>query len=285
MEIYKLSDFEGEPEKCKPSRLTKHKQYGKMDSKAPESAGVFDLENHLKITDIRPAVKHDNRVNVFVNEKYAFSLDIVQVVELKIKVGQEITAEKLTEYKNASEFGKAYQRALEWVLVRPRSVQEIKDYLRRRERTNELKSLRAEWRRANEADVDGAADNTGGQSGRRRASRSAQEKPDFSEEIVGRLAKKGYVDDRKFAEFYVENRLVKKGVSARRLEMELIKKGISREIVTEVLGGAERSDEAEIKKIIARKRAKYTDDKLVQYLCRQGFSYELAKKMVMEDEG
>ena len=62
-----------------------------------------------------------------------------------------------------------------------------------------------------------------------------------------------------------------------------MKKGISQEIIDEVLG--ERNDEEEILKIIAKKRAKYTDDKLVTYLCRQGFSYDLARDLVEKTEG
>ena len=35
-----------------------------------------------------------------------------------------------------------------------------------------------------------------------------------------------------------------------------------------------------ILKIIEKKRAKYDDEKLVSYLCRQGFSYQLARNLV-----
>ena len=103
-------------------------------------------------------------------------------------------------------------------------------------------------------------------------------KYDFRDLIVERLVERGYVDDVKFARYYVENRFVKKGVSRKRLKMELMKKGISQDIVEEVLDG--RNDEEEILKIIAKKRAKYDDEKLVAYLCRQGFSYQLAKELV-----
>ena len=64
--------------------------------------------------------------------------------------------------------------------------------------------------------------------------------------------------------------------------MELMKKGISREIIDEVLNA--RNDEEEILKIIAKKRTKYTDEKLIQYLCRQGFSYELVRNLVQTYE-
>ena len=72
---------------------------------------------------------------------------------------------------------------------------------------------------------------------------------------------------------------MKKGVSRKKLEMELIKKGISREILDEVLDG--RDDEDEVKKMIAKKRNKYDDEKLIAYLCRQGFSYDLVKYSLM----
>ena len=83
-----------------------------------------------------------------------------------------------------------------------------------------------------------------------------------------------------FAEWYVENRFIKKGISKKRLRMELMKKGITKEIIDEVLEG--RDDEVEIDKIIERKRDKSDDEKLISYLCRQGFSYQLAQSRVRE---
>ena len=66
-------------------------------------------------------------------------------VDFKLKVGLVLTEERLAELKKASEFGKLYQRALEWVLVRPRSEREVRDYLKRRERTEEMKTRQREW--------------------------------------------------------------------------------------------------------------------------------------------
>ena len=64
--------------------------------------------------------------------------------------------------------------------------------------------------------------------------------------------------------------------------MELIKKGVKNDIIDKVLNG--RNDEEEIKKIIAKKRNKYDDDKLIQYLVRQGFDYQLAQTLVRETD-
>ncbi len=220
MEIYKLSDD----------------VLGEASSRTASPADV------LTITDLKQGVKNPNRVNVFVGGKFAFSLDVAQVVDFKLKIGLEVSEEQLVELKRASEFGKLYQRTLEWALMRPRSEKEFYDYL---------------YKKVYEKKLD----------------------KNYISLIIERLREKKYVDDRKFAEYYVENRFVKKGISRKRLKMELMKKGVAKEIVDEVISS--RDDEEEIDKIIAKKRDKYDDEKLISYLCRQGFSYQLAQSRVV----
>ena len=258
MEIYRLKDEVPEGRKKQNgdgSRL------GGFDN-----GGDFVENEKLVITGLKVGVKNPNRVNVFVNSRFAFSLDVAQVVEFKLKVGMELSDEKLAEIRKASEFGKLYQRALEWVLMRPRSVLELKDYLRRRERIAEMKEKQCEWMMGKEG---------------KKVREHKRIQYDFDDLIVKRLRERGYVDDRKFAEYYVENRFVKKGVSRKRLEMELVKKGVAREIIGEVLEG--RDDAEEVRKMIAKKRDKYeSDEKLIAYLCRQGFSYDLVRELVLD---
>lgn len=194
------------------------------------------------ITDLKQGVKNPDRVNVFVDAKFAFSLDVAQIVDFKLKVGRKISEEELADFKKASEFGKLYQRTLEWVLARPRSERETRDYL---------------YKKVFEKKLD----------------------KNYIDNIIEKLISKKYLDDKAFAEWWVENRFVKKGVSSKRLKMELMKKGIASDVINEVLGG--RDDETEIDKIITKKRVKYPDDeKLIAYLTRQGFSYELAREKV-----
>ena len=200
------------------------------------------------ITDLRQGVKNPDRVNVFVNNRFSFSLDVSQVVDLGVKKGLVVTAEQLEEFKKASEFGKLYQRTLEWVLMRPHSKKETRDYL---------------YKKVYDRKLDKS----------------------YIDRIIEKLETKGYVNDRKFAEYYVENRFVKKGISMRRLTMELAKKGVSSEIISEVINGSERNEKEEILKVIAKKRTKYdTDEKLIQYLCRQGFQYGLVQELVRSYE-
>lgn len=218
--------------------------YGVKECRA-KSREPDEKNEELVITDLKQGVKNPNRVNVFVDGKFSFSLDIAQVVDLGVKVGIKLSAEKLDELKKASEFGKLYQRALEWALVRPRSEKEVRDYL---------------YKKVFEKKLD----------------------KNYIDLIVSRLKEKKYLDDTVFAKYYVKNRFVKKGISRRRLSLELMKKGVAKEIIAEVLDG--RNDEEEILKMIAKKRARYDDEKLISYLCRQGFSFELVQNLVRDYE-
>ena len=71
----------------------------------------------MKITDISLQARNPDRVNVSVDGKYRFSLDILQVTELGIKIGREYSEEELVELENESQFGKLYARALEYTMM------------------------------------------------------------------------------------------------------------------------------------------------------------------------
>ena len=117
MEIYKLKDEVPE---------------GRNGGERLGDAEVFDKSSgggDLIITDLKQGLKNPERVNVFVDGKFLFSLNVAQVVDFKLKVGVKLDEERLAELKRASEFGKLYQRALEWVLARPRSEREVRHYL------------------------------------------------------------------------------------------------------------------------------------------------------------
>ena len=53
-----------------------------------------------------------------------------------------------------------------------------------------------------------------------------------------------------------------------------MKKGVSAQIIDDVLAQDSRDEREEIRKVIARKINRYDDQqKLIQYLVRQGFNY------------
>ena len=214
---------------------------------------------YYTVTKMTPGVRDHNRVNIFLDGHFAFSLDVTQVVESGVKIGYKVTTERLGELQRLSEFGKLYQRTLEWVLTRPHSVRETRDYLRRRQiKRRMLNRQRVREEKKPLAEIE----------------------DDVMQLVIERLIAKKYLNDQKFAEFYAENRYVRRGISHKRLRMELQKKGVTSDIISEAMSKVGRDENEEILKVIAKKRKKYNDFQLIGYLVRQGFNLQQAKEAV-----
>lgn len=226
------------------------------------------------VTAIKPAVKTENRANIFINERFSFSLAVAQVVDLSLKVGKWLSPAELNECKHASEFGKLYHHALEYTLTRPHSTKEVRDHLVKRRQRRELANMQAIKNRSKDS-VEIA-----------KYKLQTKELPLYTdediEETINRLTEKKYLDDKYFTNWYIENRFYKKGISAKRLRQELSLKGIPKEIVDLCMATNGRDEKEEIKKIISRKAKRYTKEKLIAYLVRQGFDYQQSKAAVLE---
>jgi len=209
----------------------------------------------MKITSITAQKRDNNRVNVSVDGKYRFSLDTYQLISLSIKVGNDYSEADLLVLEQESQFGKVYGRALEYCLMRPHSEREVKNYLYKKTRPtrNKIGEIRP-----------GVA-------------------PEITKRVFDRLVEKGYVDDQKFALYWIENRSLNKGISRRKLISELQIKGVPSSIINKLLDESDRNDSEEIIKIILKKRSRYSDDKkFIAYLARLGFSYDEIKKALNE---
>lgn len=115
-------------------------------------------------------------------------------------------------------------------------------------------------------------------------------KCDYSENVINnvcdRLIEKGYIDDQKFVETWVENRNVFRPRSHRLLRWELRQKKINEELIEEVLN--ETDSEESLASLAAEKYARklnglekeYYFRKLVAFLARRGFSYTIILPVV-----
>lgn len=214
----------------------------------------------MKITDISLQAKNKDRVNISIDGAYRFSLDVFQVGELGVKLGKEYSENELHELETESQFGKLYGQALAYTMLRPHSAKEIRDYLWRKTRTTKYKSKTGELK-----------ERTG----------VSQE---IADRVFNRLIEKRYIDDEKFARFWIENRGSTKGASRRKLTSELRAKGIDQAIIEKCFTDSLRNDQDELEKVIAKKRRQYPDDqKFMQYLARQGFSYDDIKSALTKD--
>jgi regulatory protein len=87
----------------------------------------------MKITKIVQQAKRRDRYSIFVDDKYSFSLSENALLESRLTSGQELTKEQIAEYKQLSADDKLYNRALNYVALRPRSVWEVEFYLKRKD--------------------------------------------------------------------------------------------------------------------------------------------------------
>jgi regulatory protein len=92
----------------------------------------------VKISSIKQQVKNPERVSVFLDGKYSFSLSLDELVAYKLKNSQELTQGEVKKYKKISEDGKMKMRALAWILGRPHSTREFRDYMFRKKADKDL---------------------------------------------------------------------------------------------------------------------------------------------------
>jgi regulatory protein len=196
----------------------------------------------MKITEIKAQVRVPGRFSIFVEGKYAFSLSDMALLEEKLHLGQELNLVEVKRLKQVSTDDKLYGNALRFVAMRVRSEWEIRTYLRRK----------------------GAS-------------------PSLAEHILNKLSKIGFVDDAKFAEAWVTNRRLLRPTSKRKLQQELRAKHVNDQVIQHALHESEIDEQTALRDLIAKKRARYPDNlKLMQYLARQGFSYEDIKRAIEE---
>lgn len=200
----------------------------------------------MKITDIKQQVKRADRYSIYIDGKYVFSFSESELLGIGLKVGQEFTEQELDEMKSRAILDKGYDRALNLIMRRPRSEWELRDYLKRK---------------------DYAEENI--------------------QEILNKLSNRGYVDDADFARRWVENRRLLKSTSKRRLTQELRQKRVPDEVIQLTIEADQTDEQQVLRELIERKRkqTKYQDEqKLMQYLIRQGFNYGDVKSVLSDSD-
>ncbi len=83
------------------------------------------------ITSIKPQ-KNQKRVNIYLDNKFGFGLDLENFVKHHLKVDQELSEEQISEIVKKREFQKSLDKLLRFATLRPRSEKEVRDYLKRK---------------------------------------------------------------------------------------------------------------------------------------------------------
>ncbi|MDF1513514.1 MAG: RecX family transcriptional regulator [Anaerolineae bacterium] len=84
-----------------------------------------------KVTGLEPQKRSRDRLNVFLDGEYAFSIAVYTA--LNLKVGVWLSDEDIARLQTADEGERARSRALDFLSYRPRSEWEVREYLQKRE--------------------------------------------------------------------------------------------------------------------------------------------------------
>jgi regulatory protein len=203
--------------------------------------GILGMPSGV-ITALDIQKRNKKRVNVYLNEEYAFSLPLDEAA--KLRKGQSLSEADVSALQSEDEVLRAVDRGANFLSFRPRSVHEVRKNL-----------------------VD------------------KETPPQVIDAALLRLEALGYLDDRAFAQFWINQRNQFKPLSPRALKHELRQKGIAAAIIDEVLAEVDADDSAyraaqsQVRKLRGHDQRAFRD-KLLAFLARRGFSYGDSKTAV-----
>jgi regulatory protein len=196
------------------------------------------------ITTIRIQERNKERVSVFLDGEYAFSLSLMDAASLH--KGQIITDEQIAQLKAIDDRHVAFERAVKYLGHRPRSQKEIRQKLR-----------------------------------------EYQVEEVVMDHVLQRLEQLGYVNDLEFARYWVRNREEFRPRGPMALRAELRGKGISNDIIDEVLAETAPLDSA--REAARKKRSSLRGldkqtfrKKMGDYLARRGFDFDTIRTVIEE---
>jgi len=197
-----------------------------------------------KITALETQKWRKDRVNVFLDDRYAFSLQDILAVSLRR--GQILTDQEIANLCQQDAIESTYEKTLHYLSFRPRSEQEIRRYLHEKGLTEET-----------------------------------------SEQVVARLKRAHLVDDRDFAQFWVESRQAHRPRGRRALRAELLRKGVPTDVIESSIRDVDEQAQAlEAARRVAHRLSMLEQrvffHRLLGYLQRRGFSYETAMHVAKE---
>lgn len=193
-----------------------------------------------KITALKVQKRDQDRVSVYLDDRFAFGLPAI--VAARLRQGQLLSDAEIESLQEQGSTEAAYDQVLGYLGYRPRSSSEVTAYLRKRELSDSQ-----------------------------------------IEAVCSRLTRSGLLDDQEFARFWVENRERFRPRGAQALRYELRRKGISAEIVDEALASLDSSASAYHAAGNKARQLSHLDRpaferKLVEYLARRGFDYDVARQ-------
>lgn len=197
------------------------------------------------ITRLVQGKKNPNRVNLYLDDEFAFALSIDEVGKKSLKKGLELSPGEIEDLKKADSDEYIYGKILNFLSFRPRTVKEVRDRLWKYEVKDE----------------------------------------DSQTLVIDKLKSKGYLDDIAFAKWFIESRNTHRPRSVSMLKMELSQKGVPKDIISDLVAtmGDEKDTIMHLldKKLGSRRTLDKPEKvKIQSYLVRQGFAWDKVSEVV-----
>lgn len=199
----------------------------------------------MKITDIKQQQKRADRYSIYIDGKYRFALSEAALTKAGLRPDQQLDETELAAVQETARFDKAYDRALRYVTLRPRSRWELVTYLEKK--GYEVPTIEAVLGKLDELEL-----------------------------VDDRAFAKAWVEYRQNLRPRSRRQLTAE-LRQKRIDNDII------EEVVGVIDNEQ--EVANIQEIAQRKRkqSRYQDpQKLMAYLSRQGFNYGLIKRALEE---
>jgi len=92
----------------------------------------------MRITSLQTQTSDTERVSVFADDHFLLGVNTLIVLQLGLKVGQTLTPELLGQLRSEEALQQAVDRSLNFLSFRPRSREEVRRYLKKKETPPEL---------------------------------------------------------------------------------------------------------------------------------------------------
>ncbi|EHA29199.1 MULTISPECIES: recombination regulator RecX [Bacillus] len=260
------------------------------------------------ITKISTQKKNTERFNIFLDDKYAFSVDADVLVKFELKKGKELDDLDIIEIQYGDEVKKGFNRALDFLSYRMRSTKEVEDHLKKKETSPpviaEVIHRLNDYKYLNDQEFASAYVSTHKKTNGKGPDvlfRELRAKGIDDDTIKEALSSFSFEDQTKEAVKHVEKLLKKdKKLSTKELkqraQLQLQRKGFSFDVISAAMDQIEYENDEDTEKEALRLHAekafrKYRYDgsyesamKVKQFLFRKGFSLDLIEQLLQEEE-
>lgn len=201
--------------------------------------------------------KTSNRVNVYVDNEYKFSVEENTLVKYNLFREKPLTPEEIEQIVNYDLVEYGYIKAIEYISRRPHSEQEIRRKIE--------KKLQKKLKNAVQKDILNG--------------------------IIDRLKRNRHIDDKDFTQWLVKSRKRQNKKSRREIEQELKKFGILKNVYRPILDEliSNETEQETVSRLVQKKlntskMQQYSKQertqKIIEYLSRKGFKWDEIKKAI-----